>query len=79
MYIDIYCLATSLNISKYCSQNNQNTAGPAYELVAKPPPNLDVQMDKNPAYSVADTGDISEDHHYDLIADSDPAKIKTQI
>ena len=36
-------------------------------------------MDKNPAYSVADTEDTSEDHHYDFIADSAPEKIKTQI
>ena len=78
MYIDICCLATSLNISKYFSPNNQNTADPAYELGNKPLPK-DVQLDKNPAYSAADTGDSSEDHLYDFIADSDPAKIKTQI
>ena len=60
------------------SANHQNTADPAYELVDKPTPK-DVQLDKNPAYSVADTDDTSEDHHYDFIADSAPAKIKTQI
>ena len=78
MYIDSCSLTTSLNISKYCSSNHKNTADPVYELVAKPTPK-DVQMDKNPVYSVADTGDSSEDHPYDFIADSDPAKIKTQI
>ena len=36
-------------------------------------------MDRNPAYSVADTQDTSEDRHYDFISDSGHAKIKTQI
>ena len=60
----------------YYSLNHQNTAEPAYELVEKPTPKEDVQMDKNPAYCTQDT---SEDHHYDFISDSGHAKVKGQI
>ena len=63
----------------YYSSNHQNTAEPAYQLVEKPTPKEDVQMDKNPAYSINDTQDTSEDHHYDFISDSGHAKVKGQI
>ena len=63
----------------YYSSNHQNTVESAYALVEKPTPKEDVQMDKNPAYSIADTQDTSKDHHYDFIPDSGHDKIKTQI
>lgn len=62
----------------HCSSNHQNISEPAYEL-AKKPTFSDVEMDKNPAYSVADAKDTSEDHHYDFIPDSGHAKVKKQI
>ena len=65
-------------VDVYYSSNHQNTSEPAYELVTKPIPS-GVEMDKNPAYSINDTQDISEDHHYDFISDSGHAKVKAQI
>ena len=65
-------------VGVYYSSSHQNTSEPAYELVTKPIPG-DVKMDKNPAYSINDTQDTSEDHHYDFISDSGHAKVKEQI
>ena len=56
----------------YYSSNHQNTAEPAYQLVEKPTPKEDVQMDKNPAYSINDTQDTAEDHQ-DVQMDKNPA------
>ena len=39
----------------------------------------DVDMGKNPAYSIDDTQDTSEDHHYDYIPYSGHAKVKGEI
>ena len=79
MYGTLVVVLESLIIDVYYSSNHQNTAEPAYELVDKPTPKEDVQMDKNPAYSINDTQDTAEDHHYDFISDSGNAKAKGQI
>ena len=56
-----------------CSvQQPSNVPDPTYELVAKPD-NDDVNMEKNPAYSVQDTSML---HHYDFISESNQTKAK---
>ena len=44
---------------------------PTYEMIDKP--NNDVNMEKNPAYSVQDTSML---HHYDFVSESDQPKAK---
>ena len=39
---------------------------PTYELVSKPM-DIELKMEKNPAYSVTDVQDSSVDHPYDFI------------
>ena len=52
-----------------------NIPEPTYELVTKLTSD-DVNMEKNPSYSVADAQDSSSDHHYDVIPANDDAKDK---
>ena len=47
-----------------------NAPEPTYEMIPKPD---NVNMEKNPAYSVQDT---SVDHHYDFISESNQTKEK---
>ena len=54
----------------YSVQQPPNAPEPTYELMAKPD---DVNMEKNPAYSVQDTSML---HHYDFIAESSNTKSK---
>ena len=44
-------------------QQPSNIPEPTYEVIAKPDNDDDVNMEKNPAYSVQDTSVL---HHYDL-------------
>ena len=53
----------------------QNVQEPTYELVTKPTAD-DVNMEKNPSYSVTNVQDSSLDHHYDFIPGSDDIKAK---
>ena len=54
---------------------HQNVPEPTYELVTKLTAH-DVDMEKNPSYSVADAQDSSSYHHYDVIPANDGAKDK---
>ena len=54
----------------YSAQQPCNAPEPTYEMIAK---HDEVNMEKNPAYSVQDT---SMDHHYDFISDSNQTKAK---
>ena len=54
----------------YSVQQPPNAPEPTYELMAKPD---DVNMEKNPAYSVQDTSML---HHYDFISESSNTKSK---
>ena len=53
-------------------QQPSNIPEPTYELVAKIG-NDDVNMEKNPAYSVQDTSMI---HHYDFVSETNQTKAK---
>ena len=60
-------------IYSICSAKQPSSVpDPTYELVAKPD-NDDVNMEKNPAYSVQDTSML---HHYDFISESNQTKAK---
>ena len=56
--------------------SHQNVPEPTYELVSKDSKLTaeDVNMQKNPSYSVTDVQDSSVDHHYDVIPGSDDVK-----
>ena len=54
---------------------DQNVPEPTYELATKFTTD-NVDMEKNPSYSVADAQDSSTDHHYDFIPAIDGAKDK---
>ena len=56
----------------YSVKQPSNAPQPTYEMIAKPD---DVNMEKNPAYSVQDT---SVDHHhlYDFISESNQTEAK---
>ena len=52
--------------------SHQNVPEPTYELVSKVITADDnVNMEKNPSYSVTGVQDSSVDHHYDVIPSSD--------
>ena len=53
-------------------QQPSNIKEPTYELVAKIG-NDDVNIEKNPAYSVQDTSMI---HHYDFVSETNQTKAK---
>ena len=53
-------------------QQPSNIPEPTYELVTKPD-NNDVNMEKNPAYSVQDTSML---HHYDFVSETNQTKTK---
>ena len=55
----------------YSVQKSSNVPEPTYEMIDKP--NNDVNMEKNPAYSVQDTSML---HHYDFVSESDQPKAK---
>ena len=54
-------------------QQPSNIPEPTYELVGKPADNDDVNMDKNPAYSVQDTSML---HHYEFVPETNQTKAK---
>ena len=54
----------------HSEQQPPNAAEPAYEMIAKPD---DVNMEKNPAYSVQDTSML---HHYDFVSENSHTKSK---
>ena len=54
-------------------QRPSNIPEPTYEVIAKPDNDDDVNMEKNPAYSVQDTSML---HHYDFVSETNQTKAK---
>ena len=54
-------------------QQPSNIPEPTYEVIAKPDNDDDVNMEKNPAYSVQDTSML---HHYDFVSETNQTKTK---
>ena len=55
--------------------SHQNVPEPTYELVSNFKTD-NVNIEKNPSYSVTGVQDSSVDHHYDVIPSSDDVKTK---
>ena len=72
MDIATYNSASFIFCHVHSVQQPSNVPDPTYELVAKPD-NDDVNMEKNPAYSVQDTSML---HHYEFVSETNQTKAK---
>ena len=70
---DTYNIASIVFCHMHSVQQSSSVPDPTYELVAKPDNDDDVNMEKNPAYSVQDTSML---HHYDFVSDTNQTTTK---